>query len=320
MPAEAKRSIKSKLLLVVALLGVCFVLIQFIRPEIENPPVKADFEAPAEVKNIITRACYDCHSNQTNLRWYDKVQPVYWQVAEHVKDGREALNFSNWKSMAPADQKGKLWEVVNQIAEGAMPIKSYTMVHTEAKVSAVDLAVLKNYLISMVHSKPADTAKTNALDKQYQKWQKGNAAPAKLPTEPNGIAYIPDYKNWQVISTTDRFDNGTMRVIFGNDVAIKAVKEHHINPWPNGTIFAKVAWDQLRDTAGNVKTGAFKQVEYMIKDDQKYASTKGWGFARFKTPKMVPYAAGNAMFANECVNCHRPMSNNDFVFTMPVKH
>jgi mono/diheme cytochrome c family protein len=320
MPAEAKRSIKSKLLLIVALLGVCFVLIQFIHPEIENPPVKADFEAPVEVKNIITRACYDCHSNQTNLRWYDKVQPIYWQVAEHVKDGREVLNFSNWKSMAPADQKSKLWEAINQIAEGAMPIKSYTTVHTEAKVSASDLAVLKNYLTSMVHSKPADTAKTNALDKQYQKWQKCNAVPAKLPAEPNGIAYIPDYKNWQVISTTERFDNGTMRVIFGNDVAIKAVKEHHINPWPNGTTFAKVAWDQLQDTAGNVKPGAFKQVEYMIKDDQKYASTKGWGFARFKTPKMVPYAADNAMFANECVNCHRPMSNNDFVFTLPVKH
>jgi len=320
MAAETKRSFKNKLLLIVALLGVCFILIQFVRPDVANPQVKADFEAPAEVKNIITRACYDCHSNQTNLRWYDKVQPVYWQVAQHVKDGRKGLNFSDWKNMAPADQKAKLWEAVNQITEGAMPIRSYTMVHTEAKVSPSDLAVLKAYLAGMVHSKPADTSKTNALNKQYQKWQKTITANNKLPAEPNGITYIPDYKNWQVISTTERFDNGTMRVIFGNDVAIKAVKEHHINPWPNGTIFAKVAWDQLQDTAGNVKTGAFKQVEYMIKDDHKYASTKGWGFARFKTPKLVPYAAGNALFANECVNCHRPMNNNDFVFTMPVKH
>ena len=130
---------------------------------------------------------------------------------------------------------------------------------------------------------------------------------------------MPDYKNWQVVSTSDRFDNGTMRVIFGNAIAIKAIKENHINPWPNGTIFAKIGWDKIADADGNVHTGAFKQVEFMIKDDKKYASTKGWGFARFKTPKLLPYGK-TKLFATECVNCHRPESANDFVFTSPVKH
>ncbi len=55
----------------------------------------------------------------------------------------------------------------------------------------------------------------------------------------------------------------------------------------------------------------------MIKAKQKYAATKGWGFARFKTNSLVPYGK-IALFANECINCHRPQKYEDFVFTEPV--
>lgn len=64
-----------------------------------------------------------------------------------------------------------------------------------------------------------------------------------------------------------------MRVIFGNDIAVKAVRDGKVNPWPDGTIFAKVAWDQKEDKVGNVTTGSFKQVEYTIKNSQKFKST-----------------------------------------------
>ena len=315
MNARKTSPLKKRITFSIAILFLLFIAIQFIHPKIDNPPATGDLKAPPQVKSIIMRACYDCHSNETNLRWYDKISPIYWQVAEHVREGRKDLNFSNWDSLAPTDQKGKLWEAVNQIAAGAMPVKDYVTVHPSAKVSPEDLVILKSYLMSMVHSKPADTAKINALNKQSQT----PVTFAKLPQAANGITYIPDYKNWQPISTTERFDNGTMRVIFGNDVAVKAIKDNNIRPWPNGTIFAKVAWDQLQDKDGNVTTGAFKQIEYMIKDDKKYAATKGWGWARFKTPKMVPYGK-DAMFTNECVNCHRPLKDEDFVFTMPIKN
>ena len=294
------------------------IIIQFIRPKVENPPVTADIQAPANVKNILKRACYDCHSNQTELKWFDKISPVYWRVAEHVKAGRKGLNFSEWNKLAPPDQNAKLWEAVNQIAQDAMPLKDYELVHPSAKVSSGDLAVLKNYLEGMVHLKPADTGKIHDADKQYKKMQDGKISPSNLPTALNGITYIPDYKNWQAISTTERFDNGTMRVIFGNDIAVRAIKRNNIRPWPNGTLFAKVTWDQLADKDGNIQPGAFKQIEYMIKDDKKYAFTDGWGFARFKTPKLIPYGK-NILFTTECVNCHRPMTNEDFVFTLPVK-
>ncbi|WP_235526133.1 heme-binding domain-containing protein [Pedobacter sp. Leaf216] len=301
----------------VSFIVVLLVSLQFFRPRLDDPPVTQDFQAPKAVKNILVRACYDCHSNETKLRWYDQVQPVYWQVAAHVRDGRKGLNFSNWDKLAPADRKAKLWEAVNQIEQGAMPVKSYQVVHPNARVSPKDLIVLKKYLTSMIHDLPEDTAKINAFE--HQRKSLVSVDRQKLPKTLNDITYLPDYKNWQVISTSDRFDNGTMRVIYGNDIAVNAVKTNHNNPWPDGTIFAKAAWDKLEDRNGNVTTGAFKQVEYMIKNAEKYRSTNGWGFARFKTPKLTPYGK-TAIFTTECMNCHKPMKDNDYVFTFPIKN
>ncbi|MDJ1472608.1 heme-binding domain-containing protein [Xanthocytophaga flava] len=297
-------------------LGGVFAIMQLFRPKIENPPVTHDFTAPLQVKNILVRACYDCHSNETNLRWYDQIQPIYSTVSNHIKDGRKVLNFSEWDKLAKPDQKAKLWESINQIEQGAMPIASYSFVHQDSHVSAQDLSILKNYLQGMVKRDIGDTSKLNDLHKQYH----SNAGSDEtLPKSLNGITYIPDYKNWQVISTSERFDNSTIRIIYGNDIAIKAVRSHNINPWPDGTIFAKAAWDELEDKDGNVKTGAFKQVEYMIKDSKRFSKTSGWGFARFKTPKLVPYGK-TILFTQECINCHKPMSGNDLVFTFPIKN
>jgi hypothetical protein len=211
-----------------------------------------------------------------------------------------------------------LWESVNQIIAGAMPLQSYTFVHRSGVVTPKDIEILKNYIAGLPVSQPDDSTKIASLNRQYLLLQNTTPSTSPLPKALNGIQYIPDYKNWQMISSTERYDNGTLRVILGNEIAIKAISENRINPWPEGTIFAKVAWEALNDKEGKKGTGAFVQVEYMIKDKGKYPDTEGWGFARFKTPAMVPYGK-TALFADECINCHRPMKDNDFVFTTPIK-
>lgn len=310
---------KRKLTITVCILFVAFLCLQAYRPAIENKPVTGDIEAPANVKSILKRACYDCHSNQTNVRWYDQIAPVYWQVADDVNKGRAGMNFSEWNKLAAPEKAAKLWEAVNQVLAGAMPIKAYTAVHPSTKLSPDDVNTLKQYVLTMVKHPVADTAKINAHDKQFEKWSAGKFQITKIPVALNGVAYMPDYKNWQALSTTDRYDNGTMRVILGNDIAIKALNENNVSPWPKGTAFAKVAWAALQDKDGNITAGEFKQVEFMVKDANKYPATKGWGFARFKTPAMVPYGK-DVMFATECISCHRPQSGTDYVFTMPIKH
>ncbi len=109
-----------------------------------------------------------------------------------------------------------------------------------------------------------------------------------------------------------------MRVILGNDVAVKAIAEKRINPWPDGTAFAKVTWMQSApDAQGVVKTGKFVQVELMIKDATKYAPTEGWGWGRWRGTEFKPYGK-DAGFQNECTTCHAPVRKNDYVYTMPI--
>jgi len=303
---------------VLVVLLICFAAMQLFRPELKKQPVTADFNGPENVKVIFKKACYDCHSNETDLKWFDHLQPAYSIAVADVENGKSGLNFSEWANMAPGDQKAKLFEILNQITTGTMPLKSYQLLHHSAILSPEEIAVVKNYAAGMIKEHPADTALINTADKQFKNWKTQNTQTPELPKTLTGIPFEPDYKNWQAISSTDRIDNGTMRVVFGNPIAVKAIAEHHINPWPDGTIIAKAAWDKIEDADGNIKAGAFKQVEYMIKDSNKYKSTKGWGWARFKTMKLLPYGK-NIGYTTECINCHRPVSNNDFVFTLPVK-
>jgi len=71
------------------------IAIQFLRPPITHPQVTADLTAPPEVKQILRTSCYDCHSNETRLAWFDEIVPAYWLVASDVKAGRRRLNFSD---------------------------------------------------------------------------------------------------------------------------------------------------------------------------------------------------------------------------------
>jgi hypothetical protein len=59
------------------------------------------------------------------------------------------------------------------------------------------------------------------------------------PPSPNGIRFPVDYKSWQVIGTSHREDNHTLRVIIGNEIATNAVQAGKTNPWPEGSILGK---------------------------------------------------------------------------------
>jgi len=294
-----------------------FVGIQFIRPSIPDQPPTADFAAPPEIKHILRTACYDCHSNETRLIWFDKIVPAYWLVASDVKAGRRVLNFSEIGKLPPAQQKAALYESVNQIQSGAMPLPDYTRFHRGALVTRAQLEILKNYLNSPEEPPAAPGRDLAADDAQYQQWIR-KASPRAVAPAPNGIEFPPDYKNWKAISSTDRFDNNSLRVILGNDTAIKAIAQNRNNPWPDGTTFAKVAWFARDDGQGQVHTGAFWQVEFMIRDRKKYAATKGWGWARWRGADLTPYGKDES-FSDECIGCHTPVRNTDYVYTVPIR-
>ncbi|MBO9564331.1 MAG: heme-binding domain-containing protein [Niastella sp.] len=310
---------KKKTGIVSLILLAIFGMLQFFRPEkLSNSPAGDLAGIPPAVNDILRNACYDCHSSQTNLRWYDQLTPANYLVYSHIRDGRKVLNFSKWDSMATPAQNSALYYALNKIMEGEMPLPAYTMVHSGAKLKPADIEILKKYTFSRTPRGKTDTVQINMANKEYVDFIQGKLAPVtKVAPAPNGIDYIPDYRNWKVMSTTDRFDNGTLRIIFANDIAVKSIEQHQTKNWPDGAVFAKTAWKQQVNVDGSVSAGAFWQVEFMIKDARKYAETAGWGWARWRGDKLKPYGE-NALFATECVSCHQPMKDNDFVFTKPL--
>lgn len=132
-----------KFLAAVLLLG--FIVIQLFQPLKTNPPVTADIAAPPEVKAILKRSCYDCHSHETVWPWYASVAPASWVVVEDVLEGRRNLNFSTWDKYTGAKQAKLLREIVKEVEEGAMPLGKYTFLHPGAKLTRSDIAVLRGW-------------------------------------------------------------------------------------------------------------------------------------------------------------------------------
>jgi heme-binding protein/cytochrome P460 len=310
-------SARTTILRSAGVLALGFVLVQFVRPGLPNPPVSADLQAPSDIKKILQTSCYNCHSNETKLPWFDRVVPAYWIAANDVKLGRARLNFSEIGKLPVAQQKAALFESVSQIELGAMPLPAYKRIHPESVIQPDQLAALKSYL-APDRPKMSTDKELSAADAQYESWIQAKAATPTVAPAPNGIAFLSDYKNWKPISSTERLDNHTMRQILGNDVAVQAIAQNHINPWPDGAAFAKVAWWEQPDAKGTVRPGAFFQVEFMIRDSQKYAGTLGWGWARWRGAELTPYGK-DASFTSECVGCHRALKDTNYVYTMPIR-
>jgi len=129
--------IKKILLTVLAVL----LIIQFIRPQknvhagISRNDITTSYPVPDNIKNILQRSCYDCHSNNTDYPWYNNIQPVAWILDHHIQEGKRELNFSEFATYTPKKAAHKLDEVITETGEGAMPIASYLRMHKQASLS-----------------------------------------------------------------------------------------------------------------------------------------------------------------------------------------
>jgi Haem-binding domain len=139
---------KKKILLIIVII---LIAIQFIRParneskDILNSDITNVYTVPQDVAQILKKSCYDCHSNNTVYPWYFNIQPVAWWLNNHIEDGKNELNFSEFGSYRPARQYKKLEEASDQVKQDEMPIWSYTLIHTDAKLSDAQKQTLINW-------------------------------------------------------------------------------------------------------------------------------------------------------------------------------
>ena len=149
---------KSKLKRVGLILLVCLVVIQFIRPAKNRNTVEANKQItavapmPNNVNQILQKACYDCHSNNTTYPWYSNIQPVYFWLNDHIKEGKRELNFDEFASYRLRRQYHKLEEIINEVKEDEMPLSSYTWIHKNAILKTEEKDAIINWATSIMDS------------------------------------------------------------------------------------------------------------------------------------------------------------------------
>jgi len=132
------------------------IIIQFIRParNISSAEqvnhISKKYTVPANVNTVLEKACNDCHSNNTVYPWYTNIQPVGFWMDDHVKDGKDELNLSEFLTYSPKKARHKMEEVVDMVKEGEMPLDSYTWIHTEAKLTQEEKAALTDWASALV--------------------------------------------------------------------------------------------------------------------------------------------------------------------------
>ena len=144
--------------IIAIVLLVVFVGIQFIpssRNQSDSVP-ETDFmlvnDVAENIQNKLQVSCYDCHSNNTQYPWYNKVQPVAWFLEDHIKEGKTELNFNEWDSLSTRRKTSKLRSIINQIENGEMPLDSYTLIHRDAKFSEAEAEEIINWVTQLKDS------------------------------------------------------------------------------------------------------------------------------------------------------------------------
>ncbi|PKP10327.1 MAG: hypothetical protein CVU08_13745 [Bacteroidetes bacterium HGW-Bacteroidetes-3] len=135
------------LFLLIAFVGIQFMpTIRNQNNEVLETDFTKTFTVPTNIQNLLKNSCYDCHSNNTNYPWYNKIQPVSWFLEHHIKEGKKELNFSEFGGYSERRQKSKIKSIISQVRDDEMPLWTYTLIHRDTKLSEDDKKLITNYL------------------------------------------------------------------------------------------------------------------------------------------------------------------------------
>ncbi len=126
------------------ILVVGFLLIQWVpygRNHTDPPVVQEPAWDNPTTKDLVTRACYDCHSNETKWPWYTNVAPASWLVQFDVDRGRQRLNFSEWQT---SNNNTRTADRLARSLQDEMPPIQYLIIHADARLTATEKQQLTN--------------------------------------------------------------------------------------------------------------------------------------------------------------------------------
>ncbi|MBT8269389.1 MAG: heme-binding domain-containing protein [Flavobacteriaceae bacterium] len=130
---------------------IVFMIMQFFGPDRNEGDLSSldafisDTNPPDDVHQTLKMACFDCHSNKTRYPWYNRITPVNYWIADHVRHGKGEFNMSEWNTYSDKKKDHKLEEVVEEVKKKHMPLDSYTWIHSDAKLTEEQISALAGW-------------------------------------------------------------------------------------------------------------------------------------------------------------------------------
>lgn len=131
--------------------AVIFAAIQFIPVDRENKAVNKRnnfvdiYKTPANIRSILKNACYDCHSNEVEYPNYAYIAPISWAIKDHINEGREHLNFSEWGTYSKELKQNAVEKTISNVRDLQMPLPAYINYHPKANLTAIQRKELETY-------------------------------------------------------------------------------------------------------------------------------------------------------------------------------
>lgn len=138
---------------ILIILLVVFIFIQFFQIDKTNPVSNEGMDflkiknTPEPIAKLIRNSCYDCHSNETKYPFYSNIQPAAWLMKSHIDEGRIALNFSTFSTYDSKQQIKKLEEAAEYVKKNKMPLESYLIGHSDAKLTEQERKIIADYFL-----------------------------------------------------------------------------------------------------------------------------------------------------------------------------
>ncbi|MCZ2222085.1 MAG: heme-binding domain-containing protein [Chitinophagales bacterium] len=126
-----------------------FAILQLFQPDrnISNENFKTElanhYQIPDSVETLLNKACYDCHSNNTDYPWFYNIQPIGWYIQNKIDKGKHKLNFSEFGNLTKKEAVDELDNIKEMIDKNTMPLHSYRWINKDA-----DLTIEQRHVIS----------------------------------------------------------------------------------------------------------------------------------------------------------------------------
>jgi len=112
-------------------------------------PIMEDAAVPADVREILSNKCADCHSMQTRSPIYGHFAPVSWLMERDIVRGREEMNLSLWRSYSAEQRQTFAAKIVQETKAHEMPLLQYRMIHWNSRIADSDIVSLAGWSHAM---------------------------------------------------------------------------------------------------------------------------------------------------------------------------